>query len=100
MTGAAKVVVTVPQKPQKTDDLAIQNSAAEASAIDCKPWGCCCEGYADYFGGIAGKCMGCAPSNVSRWLATCRSLAKTAARKRSTSVALLLQCRGRITRRV
>ena len=64
VTGAAKVVVTV---PQKTDDMAMQNSAAEASAIDCKPWGCCCDGYADYFGGIAGKCMGCAPGNVSRW---------------------------------
>eukprot|EP01052_Picozoa_sp_SAG31_P053246 SAG31_NODE_13550_length_862_cov_1.002621_1_plen_148_part_10 len=38
-----------------------------ADAVDCTPWGCCCDGYADYFGSVAGKCMGCAPGNVSRW---------------------------------
>eukprot|EP01049_Picozoa_sp_SAG25_P014746 SAG25_NODE_2717_length_1424_cov_2.012830_1_plen_235_part_10 len=37
--------------------------AAQVSAIG----GCRCDGYADYFGAIAGKCGGCAPGNVSSW---------------------------------
>ena len=38
-----------------------------APGIDCTPWGCRCDGFADYFGAIAGQCGGCAGGAGTWW---------------------------------
>ena len=63
MAPLASLLLVLGQPPAP----AAMSHLAANTVIDCKPWGCCCDGYADYFGGIAGKCLGCAPGNVSDW---------------------------------